>query len=77
MTGKKIKKCIYIYQVIIAMLYIQEVVLSLYAHYERVTKDIHVRLKNMPVHDELRALRQIHLNQVKIYICLYVPMIGK
>jgi len=42
----------------------KEVVLSLYAHYERVTKDIHVRLKNMPVHDELRALRQIHLNQL-------------
>jgi len=42
----------------------KEVVLSLYSHYERVTKDIHVRLKDMPCHDELRALRQIHLNQL-------------
>jgi len=42
----------------------KEVVLSLYSHYERVTKDIHVRLKDLPGHDELRALRQIHLNQL-------------
>ena len=46
--------------------YIQEVVMSLYPYYDRITKEIHVRISELPLIDELRQLRQRHLNLVII-----------
>jgi len=40
------------------------VVLSLYPQYERIASDIKVRISELPLVEELRSLRQLHLNQL-------------
>ncbi|XP_077458979.1 DNA replication licensing factor MCM2 [Stigmatopora argus] len=40
------------------------VVLAMYPKYERIAHDIHVRICNLPLVEEIRALRQLHLNQL-------------
>lgn len=42
----------------------KEVVLSLFPLYERITKEIHVRIVNLPLNEDIRSLRQIHLNNL-------------
>ncbi|XP_077982229.1 DNA replication licensing factor mcm2-like [Glandiceps talaboti] len=42
----------------------KEVVLSMYPMYERIAKEIHVRIAELPLVEELRSLRQLHLNQL-------------
>lgn len=42
----------------------KEVVLSMYPNYERIVKEIHVRVAELPLIEELRSLRQLHLNQL-------------
>ncbi|XP_052781535.1 DNA replication licensing factor mcm2-like [Mya arenaria] len=42
----------------------KEVVLSMYPNYERIAKEIHVRIAELPLIEELRSLRQLHLNQL-------------
>ena len=44
--------------------------MSLYPYYDRITKEIHVRISELPLIDELRQLRQRHLNLVIIQIIL-------
>jgi len=41
----------------------KELVLNLFPYYERVTKEIHVRISEWTLLEPLRSLRQIHLNQ--------------
>jgi hypothetical protein len=45
---------------------VQDVVLNIYPNYERISKEIHVRICELPLQEELRSLRQLHLNQVRI-----------
>ena len=40
----------------------KDVVLSLFTDYESIHDEIHVRITDMPLHDSLRELRQVHLN---------------
>merc|ERR1719210_2536890 len=40
------------------------VVLNMFPHYERIAKNIHVRITELPLVEELRSLRQLHLNQL-------------
>lgn len=42
----------------------KDVVLSMFPQYERITKEIHVRIAELPLLEELRSLRQLHLNQL-------------
>jgi DNA replication licensing factor MCM2 len=42
----------------------KEVVLNLYPSYDRITKEIHVRICELPLKEDLRQLRQLHLNQL-------------
>ncbi|KAK6176782.1 hypothetical protein SNE40_015016 [Patella caerulea] len=42
----------------------KEVVLSMYPNYERIAKEIHVRIAELPLIEDLRSLRQLHLNQL-------------
>lgn len=42
----------------------KEVVLSTYPAYERIAKEIFVRITDLPVYEEIRGLRQYHLNQL-------------
>jgi len=42
----------------------REIVLKLYPYYDMVTPEIHVRLTDIPILEELRSLRQFHLNQL-------------
>lgn len=42
----------------------KEVVLSTYPAYERIAKEIFVRITDLPVSEEIRGLRQYHLNQL-------------
>lgn len=42
----------------------KEIVLQIFPSYERVTSEIHVRLANLPLIEELRSFRKIHLNQL-------------
>eukprot|EP00092_Neocalanus_flemingeri_P006174 GFUD01006646.1.p1 GENE.GFUD01006646.1~~GFUD01006646.1.p1 ORF type:complete len:902 (-),score=288.78 GFUD01006646.1:231-2936(-) len=42
----------------------KSVVLNMFPHYERIAKDIHVRISELPLVEELRSLRQLHLNQL-------------
>ncbi|BES93672.1 DNA replication licensing factor [Nesidiocoris tenuis] len=39
-------------------------VLTMYTNYERVTNEIHVRISELPLIEELRTFRRIHLNQL-------------
>ncbi|ESO84409.1 hypothetical protein LOTGIDRAFT_168864 [Lottia gigantea] len=42
----------------------KEVVLSMYPNYERIAKEIHIRIAELPLIEDLRSLRQLHLNQL-------------
>jgi len=42
----------------------KEVVLNVFPNYERVTQEIHVRICDLPLQEEIRSLRQLHLNQL-------------
>lgn len=42
----------------------KDVVLKLYPKYERIAREIHVRISNLPLEENLRSLRQVHLNQL-------------
>jgi len=42
----------------------KSVVLSMFPKYEAISKEIHVRISDLPLVEELRSLRQLHLNQV-------------
>jgi DNA replication licensing factor MCM2 len=39
-----------------------DVTLELFSEYEKIHKEIYVRIRDLPVEDKLRDLRQIHLN---------------
>ena len=42
----------------------KEVVLSLFPNYDRIATQIHVRISELPLLEEIRSLRQLHLNQL-------------
>lgn len=42
----------------------KEMVLSIFPTYERVTTEIHVRIAELPLIEELRTFRKLHLNQL-------------
>lgn len=42
----------------------KEVVLSMYPAYGKITNEIFVRVKDLAIKEEIRALRQLHLNQL-------------
>merc|ERR1719322_423352 len=42
----------------------KSVVLSMFPRYETIAKEIHVRITDLPLVEELRSLRQLHLNQL-------------
>uniref|UniRef100_T1J3P5 DNA replication licensing factor MCM2 n=1 Tax=Strigamia maritima TaxID=126957 RepID=T1J3P5_STRMM len=42
----------------------KDVVLSMFPQYERITKEIHVCISDLPLLEEIRSLRQLHLNQL-------------
>ena len=42
----------------------KDYVFSLYPHYHKIAKEIHVRISELPLVEELRSLRQLHLNQL-------------
>merc|ERR1719464_758239 len=42
----------------------KSVVLNMFPRYEAITKEIHVRITDLPLVEELRSLRQLHLNQL-------------
>lgn len=42
----------------------KEMVLSMFPNYERVTSEIHVRISELPLIENLRTFRKIHLNQL-------------
>merc|ERR1739838_774439 len=42
----------------------KDVTLSMFPQYEAITKEIHVRITDLPLVEELRSLRQLHLNQL-------------
>ena len=41
-----------------------EVVLSMFPKYDQISRAIHVRISNLPLMEEIRSLRQLHLNQL-------------
>merc|ERR1719210_2005893 len=41
-----------------------DVVLKLYPTYDKIAKNIHVRITDLPLVEDLRSLRQLHLNQL-------------
>ncbi|ESO07377.1 hypothetical protein HELRODRAFT_191161 [Helobdella robusta] len=42
----------------------RDVVMSMYPRYEQIVKVIRVRISNLPLIEEIRSLRQLHLNQL-------------
>lgn len=42
----------------------KDIVLQIFPSYERVTSDIHVRISDLPLIEDLRTLRKLHLNQL-------------
>lgn len=42
----------------------KSVVLGMFPQYERIAKEIHVRISDLPLVEEIRTLRQLHLNQL-------------
>eukprot|EP00096_Caligus_rogercresseyi_P010202 TRINITY_DN362_c0_g1_i5.p1 TRINITY_DN362_c0_g1~~TRINITY_DN362_c0_g1_i5.p1 ORF type:complete len:907 (-),score=296.92 TRINITY_DN362_c0_g1_i5:299-3019(-) len=42
----------------------KDVVLSMFPQYERISKEIHIRISDLPLVEEIRSLRQLHLNQL-------------
>jgi DNA replication licensing factor MCM2 len=47
----------------------KSVVLSMFPKYEAISKEVHVRISDLPLVEELRSLRQLHLNQVTLLYC--------
>lgn len=42
----------------------KDVVLSMYPRYDQIVKEIHIRISDLPLIEDLRSLRQLHLNQL-------------
>lgn len=42
----------------------KDIVLQIFPSYERVTSEIHVRISDLPLIEELRTFRKLHLNQL-------------
>lgn len=42
----------------------KDVVLAMYPKYENIAKEIHVRISELPLIEDIRSLRQLHLNQL-------------
>ncbi|KAL3278145.1 hypothetical protein HHI36_013488 [Cryptolaemus montrouzieri] len=42
----------------------KDIVLSMYPSYDRVTKEIHVRISDLPLIEEIRTFRKLHVNQL-------------
>lgn len=42
----------------------KDVVLAIYPKYENIAKEIHVRISELPLIEDIRSLRQLHLNQL-------------
>ncbi|XP_019880539.1 DNA replication licensing factor Mcm2 [Aethina tumida] len=42
----------------------KDIVLSMYPSYDRVTSEIHVRISDLPLIEELRTFRKLHVNQL-------------
>ncbi|KAH6922163.1 hypothetical protein HPB50_009921 [Hyalomma asiaticum] len=42
----------------------KDIVLSMFPQYERITREIHVRITDLPLIEDIRSLRQLHLNQL-------------
>ncbi|XP_018570583.1 DNA replication licensing factor Mcm2 [Anoplophora glabripennis] len=42
----------------------KDIVLSMYPSYDRVTNEIHVRISDLPLIEELRTFRNLHVNQL-------------
>ncbi|CAH1102373.1 unnamed protein product [Psylliodes chrysocephalus] len=42
----------------------KDIVLSMYPSYDRVTDEIHVRISDLPLIEELRTFRKLHVNQL-------------
>lgn len=42
----------------------KEIVLTIFPSYERVTNEIHVRISDLPLIEELRTFRKLHVNQL-------------
>lgn len=42
----------------------KEIVLAMFPQYERIAKEIHVRITDLPLVEDIRSLRQLHLNQL-------------
>ncbi|EEC03693.1 MCM2 protein, putative, partial [Ixodes scapularis] len=42
----------------------KDIVLGMFPQYERITGEIHVRITDLPLIEEIRSLRQLHLNQL-------------
>lgn len=42
----------------------KDIVLAMFPQYGRIAKDIHVRITDLPLVEDIRSLRQLHLNQL-------------
>ncbi|XP_050308294.1 DNA replication licensing factor Mcm2 [Anthonomus grandis grandis] len=42
----------------------KDIVLSMYPSYDRVTNEIHIRISDLPLIEELRTFRKLHVNQL-------------
>uniref|UniRef100_H2YWS4 DNA replication licensing factor MCM2 n=1 Tax=Ciona savignyi TaxID=51511 RepID=H2YWS4_CIOSA len=42
----------------------KDVVMSMFPKYENIAKEIHVRISDLPLIEDIRSLRQLHLNQL-------------
>lgn len=42
----------------------KDIVLGMFPQYERITREIHVRITDLPLIEDIRSLRQLHLNQL-------------
>lgn len=42
----------------------RDIVLSMYPSYDRVTNEIHIRISDLPLIEELRTFRKLHVNQL-------------
>ena len=42
----------------------KQIVLAMFPQYERIAKEIHVRITDLPLVEDIRSLRQLHLNQL-------------
>ena len=53
----------------------KSVVLGMFPQYERIAKDIKVRISELPLVEEIRSLRQLHLNQVRMLAFLEMRIV--